>query len=161
VNSAAAAGREPHPLAAIRRVLLGTLLFGVAGMALELLLIGHVEGPLQYVPVVLLGIGLIALAWHALAPGAVTVRVVQVTMTLFVISGVCGVALHFRGNAQFELEMYPALEGTELIRETLTGATPVLAPGSMALLGLVGLAYTYRHPSLRNRSALSTQEMTQ
>jgi hypothetical protein len=154
MNSPAAAGLEPHSLAAIRRVLLGTLLFGVPGMALELLLIGHVEGSLQYVPVVLLGIGLVALAWHALAPGAVTVRVVQVTMTFFVISGISGVALHYRGNVQFELEMYPALEGTELIRRTLTGATPVLAPGSMALLGLVGLAQTYRHPSLQNRSAL-------
>jgi hypothetical protein len=38
--------------------------------------------------------------------------------------------------------------GFELVRNTLTGATPVLAPGSMSLLGLVGLAQVYRHPSL-------------
>jgi hypothetical protein len=161
MNSAAAAGPEPDPLAAIRRVLLGTLLVGVGGMAFELLLIGHVDGALQYVPVVLLGIGLVALAWHALAPGPVTVRVVQAMMTLFVVSGVAGVALHYRGNALFELEMYPTLEGTELMRKTLTGATPVLAPGSMALLGLVGLSQTYRHPGLRNRPAAWTQEVTQ
>jgi hypothetical protein len=36
--------------------------------------------------------------------------------------------------------MYPAMAGVELVRKPLTGATPVLAPGSMALLGLVGLA---------------------
>jgi hypothetical protein len=28
-----------------------------------------------------------------------------------------------------------------LVQKTMTGATPVLAPGTMALLGLVGLAY--------------------
>jgi hypothetical protein len=36
--------------------------------------------------------------------------------------------------------MYPAMAGVELVRKTLSGATRVLAPGSMALLGLVGLA---------------------
>jgi hypothetical protein len=38
-----------------------------------------------------------------------------------------------------------------LISKTLTGATPVLAPGSMSLLGVVGLAFTYRHPALRSQ----------
>ena len=36
--------------------------------------------------------------------------------------------------------MYPSMAGMKLVRDTLTGATPVLAPGSMALLRLVGLA---------------------
>jgi hypothetical protein len=48
--------------------------------------------------------------------------------------------------------MYPSLGGVQLVRETLTGATPVLAPGSMTLLGLVGLAHTYGHPQLRHAS---------
>jgi hypothetical protein len=43
--------------------------------------------------------------------------------------------------------MYPTMEGAELIRKTMTGATPVLAPGTMALLGIVGLTYAYRHPA--------------
>ena len=68
-------------------------------------------------------------------------------MLAFVASGGLGVALHYRGNEAFELEMYPSRAGFELVRETLTGATPVLAPGSMSLLGLVGLVVTYRHPS--------------
>ena len=59
-----------------------------------------------------------------------------------VASGLAGVILHYRGNEAFELEMYPTLSGAALVFETITGATPVLAPGSMALLGLVGLAAT-------------------
>jgi hypothetical protein len=43
--------------------------------------------------------------------------------------------------------------------KALTGATPVLAPGSMSLLGVIGLALTYRHPLLRDR-ALETAEET-
>jgi hypothetical protein len=109
-------------------------------MSLELLLIGHVEDPLQLVPILLLPAGLAAVAWHALRPGRATAREVQLVMALFVSSGALGVGLHYRGNQEFELEMYPEMSGLELVRATVTGATPVLAPGSMALLGLVGLA---------------------
>jgi hypothetical protein len=40
------------------------------------------------------------------------------------------------------------MAGTELITKVFTGATPVLAPGTMALLGMVGLMHTYRHPAV-------------
>ena len=108
---------------AIRRYLLLTLAVGMAGMTTELLLIGHVESVQQLIPVVLLGLGVAVLAWHAASPRAITVRTLQVTMVLF-------------------------LRGFEMIQKTLTGATPVLAPGSMTLLGLIGLTYSYRHPCL-------------
>jgi hypothetical protein len=127
-------------LAALRRLLLLTLAAGIAGIGLELLFIGHVEDRLQLVPVMLLAGGLAALAWHAAWPGRASVRAVRLLMVLFVASGLLGVGLHYRGNHEFEREMYPAMAGMELVRKTLTGATPVLAPGSMALLGLVGLA---------------------
>jgi hypothetical protein len=133
---------------AIRLYLLLTLAVGLAGMTTELLLIGHVESVQQLIPVVLLGLGVAVLAWHAAAPRAITVRALQVTMMLFVLSGLVGVGLHYRGNLEFELEMYPSMSGFEMIEKTLSGATPVLAPGSMALLGLIGLIHAFRHPCL-------------
>lgn len=139
---------ESTTLAVVRRWLLATLLAGTIGMEGELLLIGHFEKWPQLTPVVLLALGFAALTWHFAAPSRATVRVVRSLMLLFVASGVLGVALHYRGNVEFELEMYPAMAGMELVGKTLTGATPVLAPGSMALLGLVGLTQTYRHPAL-------------
>lgn len=117
---------------------------GIAGTALELLFIGHFADRLQLVPMVLLPAGLVALAWQALRPSVASARGVRLLMLLFVVSGLLGVSLHYRGNQEFELEMYPAMTGMELVRETLTGATPVLAPGSMVLLGLVGLAAVHR-----------------
>jgi hypothetical protein len=127
-------------LRGLRRFLLVIVMAGITGMSLELLFIGHLEDELQLVPIVLLPAGLIALAWHVSRPSRASARGVQSLMALFVASGLLGVGLHYRGNYEFELEMYPAMAGVELVRKTLTGATPVLAPGSMALLGLVGLA---------------------
>lgn len=149
---------EQPTLAGIRRLVLLILIVGVGGMGTELLLLGHVDGALQIAPVVLLGVGLLTLVWHAVAPGAASVRAVQATMALLVISGALGVVLHYRGNVEFELEMYPSLSGLELVGKTLTGATPVLAPGSMTMLGLVGLVHTYRHPRQRRRGAAHPQE---
>lgn len=39
--------------------------------------------------------------------------------------------------------------GSELVWDVLTGAMPALAPGSMALLGLIGFVITAGHPALQ------------
>ena len=143
----AAPSPEAPTLETIRRLLLGILLLGSLGMGAELLLIGHVESATQLIPVVGLALGAAGIAWLALAPRPAAVLSVRVLMTAFLVSGITGVVLHYRGNAAFEREIYPEMAGMELVRHTLTGATPVLAPGSMAILGLVGLAATYRHPA--------------
>ena len=131
----------------VRRLLLVILLLGLPGTGVELLLMGHTEGFWQLVPLVLIALSLLALGWHGVDRKAASLRVFQATMILFVMSGAAGVLLHYRGNVEFELEMYPTLSGWELLRKALTGATPALAPGTMLQLGLVGLTYTYRHPA--------------
>src|SRR5688500_6783427 len=131
-------------LTTIRRVLLAALLAGMAGTTGELLLIGHFEDSWQLVPILLLSLGTLVGVAHAFRPNVLTVRLMQLLMVLFVVSGGIGAVLHYQGNAEFELEMQPSLGGTELVKETMTGAFPVLAPGTMALLGLIGLAQTYR-----------------
>jgi hypothetical protein len=109
-----------------------------------LLLIGHFEDSWQLVPLVLLSAGTLVAVAHAVRPHALTVRLLQLLMGLFLVSGGIGMLLHYRGNTEFELEMHPSLAGVELVRESMTGAFPVLAPGTMVLLALVGLALTYR-----------------
>ena len=138
--------QETDALARIRTLLLVTLVVGIVGTGAELLLLGHFESTAQFVPLVLLATGLTAFGWHLAAPGPASVRALQVTMLLFIVSGGIGAGLHFDGNVEFELEMYPSMDGWELVGKTLTGATPVLAPGAMVLLGLVGLAHSYLHP---------------
>lgn len=145
------AGTESATLATIRRLLLGIVVVGVGGTAVELLLLGHFDGPAQVTPLVLLGLAGASLTWHIAAPAAAAVRTLQLTMMALIGAGVVGVGMHFDGNVEFERELYPSLAGIELVEKTLTGATPVFAPGSLTMLGLVGLAHTYRHPRLRNR----------
>lgn len=128
----------------LRRFLGAIFVFGGIGLAAELLLVGHVEDPWQLTPLVLIACGLGALAWDAVSPSTWSLTLCRVCAALLIAGGVVGLGLHYRSNVEFELEMYPDLQGFPLVREALTGAVPALAPGALIQLGLVGLAYTYR-----------------
>lgn len=133
---------------ALRTALLGLFLLGILGTGAELLLIGHIEDPWQLVPLGLFATALVVVAWYAVARSRSSIRVFQTVMLLHLGAGMAGTLLHYRGNVEFEVEMYPGIAGLELFREAMTGAFPALAPGSMILFGLIGLAWTFRHPAL-------------
>lgn len=136
----------PAPLPApgvLRRAILAILALGVVGTTAELLLLKHTEEFWQLVPVTLLAIAAVVLAWSALARSRTAARVLDMLMVLFVVSGAAGVVLHLKGNIEWELERTPDLGGVSLITHALMGATPALAPGSMLQLGLLGLLYGY------------------
>ena len=139
--------REPPTLVSIRRFLLIALAGGIVGTAGELVLLGHVESRAQWIPLAALGAATFVLLWHAVAPGRNSVRVLRLLMGAFIAAGVVGVGLHYDGNAEFERELHPGDSGLTFLAHVAAGATPVLAPGSMVLLGLVGIAHTYRHPA--------------
>jgi hypothetical protein len=140
---------ESAVLSALRALLAFILIVGMVGMGTELFLLEHTEDFWQWTPIVLMGSSLLILIWHFVTRSRVSLRVHQGIMILFVLSGALGSLLHFQGNAEFELEMNPAVQGAELFGKTMMGATPVLAPGTMIQLGLIGLAYAFRHPALR------------
>jgi hypothetical protein len=131
----------------LRRVLAALFLFGSVGTAAELLLLEHTEDAWQKAPLVLIAIGCVVLAVLAVRPSAAGLRTFQLAMVAYIASGVFGLGLHYQGNVEFELELQPGAAGLRLFWEALKGATPVLAPGTMALLGAIGLTYTYRHPA--------------
>ena len=142
------AGRaESTTLATLRKFLLASLAIGIVGTAGELVLLGHVESPAQWIPIMALGVAVLVLVWHAAAPTRATVRTLRLLMLVFVGSGIAGVGLHYDGNVEFERELHPKDEGLLFLQHTVAGATPVLAPGSMVLLGLLGFAHAYRHPA--------------
>ena len=134
-------------------MLAAIFLVGSIGTGLELVLLEHIEGIWQNVPLALIGIGCVALGALVFRPAITGLRAFQLTMWLFVASGLAGVVLHYQGNVEFELELSPDAEGWKLFWEALKGATPSLAPGTMTLLGALGLAYTYRHPVQEVRRA--------
>ena len=137
--------------ARLRDFVLWLFVAGAAASAIDLVVLGHFEDARQRVPLVLLPAGLLVVAWHRIRPGYPGARLLQATMALFIASGVLGLWFHYSGNLAFELELHPSLAGWELLRETLSGATPTLAPALMVQLGLLGLIHTYRHPILERR----------
>lgn len=132
----------------MRVLILIILYIGVVGTGAELILLGHYEDYRQWAPLVLFVAGLLAGLGLLARPGRTAIYMFRMVMVGFVVAGVVGMYFHYTGNAEFELEMYPAMAGGELIWESLTGATPALAPGTVTQLGLLGLTYTFRHPWL-------------
>jgi hypothetical protein len=143
--------RDSAPLGTLRTLLLAIVFIGILGTGVELVLLGHVEDWVQLSPILLLVVGVVVTIWQVATPSAASVRVLQLVMVLFVASGLVGIGYHYAGNEEFERELYPGVEGLTLVGESLAGATPVLAPGAMMLLGLVGLTYAHRHPHLSGR----------
>lgn len=131
-----------------RRLALIILFVGCAGTAAELVLLEHYEDPWQWTPIGLLALGLVWGGVSLWRPSRRGVRGMQAIMSAFIVAGGLGVYLHLKANLEFELELRPSMAGTELAVETLRGAMPALAPGTMFWLGLVGFLACFRHPAL-------------
>jgi len=131
----------------MRRALYWILVLGLLGTGVELLLLGHTEDVWQLTPLALIGLSLLTVAWRTFDRRASSLVAFRAAMALSAASGLVGTYLHYRGNVEFELEMSPELGGFELFAAAMTGATPALAPGAMALLGLIGLAAELRESS--------------
>ena len=136
-------------LTIVRRGLLAVLMLGIVGTGVELFLIAHYEDTLQLVPLALIAIASAVLVWHLIKSDALSVRGLQATMVLFVLAGAAGMWFHYRGGAEFQLEIDPAQRRWDIFTKVMRAkAPPVLASGVMVQLGLLGLVYTYRHPAL-------------
>jgi hypothetical protein len=137
----------------LRRSILAVFLLGCLGSAAELLLLGHDEDLPQFIPLVLFGLALALVAGFAASGRRAVLRSFQATMVLFLAAGLVGAGLHFQANREFQLEVDPSLAGWALISKALRAkAPPALAPGVMVQLGLLGLAYAYRHPRIDHTS---------
>ncbi len=144
-----------------RRLGLYLLLFGIAGTTAELIFLEHMEDRLQWTPVALLGLGLLLGGSVAFRPTRALVKGLRALMALYLPTAALGIYLHLKSNVEFELEMRPSMAGLELVVESLKGARPALAPGTMAQLGLLGLLVCFRHPALSAPGAESEQARTQ
>lgn len=108
--------------------------FSVVGIVLDLLLIGHYEDWRQLLPVVCLPVALLL----AYLPGS-KLKVLYYISLIVMLVGIVGVVLHLANNYEFEQEMRPNLAGAELMMRAFTGALPVMAPGALIPIGLIGL----------------------
>jgi len=122
--------------------LLITIIFMAFGTVTELFLIGHYEDNWQIVPIILIAATLV----NALIVSATDKSVFKISFkTLLVaclVSGVIGSYFHMQANMEFESEMHPTQPYFATFTESLSGALPILAPGSMIVFALIGYIYS-------------------
>ena len=145
--------------ATVRQLLLALVLIGIVGLAVELALLRHAESFSQWIPHVTLFIGLLATAAVYFRTGPRTLRVFQTMMIIFTAVGALGVYFHLHGNVEFAQERDPSLSGVRLLWKALRGASPALAPGALAQLGLLGLLYGYKHPALTRNNTSGSESV--
>ena len=160
LDAAPAAGPEAERDWPIRRLLLWVTLLGIVGLLLELVLLEHWESRTQWIPLAALVLGLVVALALLVRPTRGVVRLFRAISMAFVAAGLLGLWLHFDGNLAFEREDDPSATGVELVRRSVFGATPLLAPGALVQLGLIGLCITYRHPALRRGAVTAVRSGT-
>lgn len=140
---------------ALRRALLWLLLVGAGGTLADLLLAKHWKELPQWPPLVLLTLLAGASAW-ALGQGTRAAwRAVRAASWLCLPATAAGLFFHVKANVEWARDDQPALGGWPLVRDTLFGTLPTLAPGAMLYLGLIGLLAAWRLPASDSPSTIS------
>ena len=122
---------------------LSSLLF--AGTLLELFLVNHTESAIQWSAFVLAGIGLLVTLSVLAKRGPVTVSLLRWCMLLVIVGSLFGIYQHVSNNIAFEREIQSNATWSHLMWKGLSGANPLLAPGTLAVAGLLSLAGTYKY----------------
>ena len=139
----------PEPLIAIR---LRQLLWGIALLAtlftpLELIFSKHYQEPSMLIPFAMVGLALVGLLAVWRWPSRQILWLFQGVMGLLFVVSALGVWFHLQGNLEVVREVTPNLAGWPMLWKVLSGAAPALAPGLLAFVGMLGLAFTFQHPA--------------
>ncbi len=135
-------------LARLRRFLLATAATLLAGTVAELVLVGHTEDFMQWLPFALCGLGFAALALAFFRPRRGALLTLRAWALLAGAGSLLGVYQHVAGNLALQREVNPTATGTEVLWSALDGGNPLLAPGVLALAAALAFAATYRREEL-------------
>lgn len=119
-----------------------TLVFMAIGTCAELLLLHHYEDQWQLAPIVLILLSTVVFVLSLWKASKALIKLFKILMIGCAASGIIGAWFHLKANMEFEKELHPSSSGWTLISETLSGALPALAPGSMIVFALIGYMYT-------------------
>jgi hypothetical protein len=140
-------------LQALRIYLLAIIALVLCGLELELLMLEHVNTPLQLLPVGFVGGGIASVLWSLISPNGTCLRILKGVLMACTIIGALGIAIH---SAFYVSDKWNKAHG----RRGLEREVPPLAPGAMLPLGLMGLACTFRHPLLEEEFGRNYQSIT-
>jgi len=117
----------------------------------ELTFLNHWKQTIQFLPFALSGLGLITLAFAYFCPSRTVLTGMRWSMFVIAACSLIGFYEHMSNNYSFWLEVKPNTTTWALIKATLGGANPVLAPGILMLGAVIGLMAIYKHPLLENK----------
>lgn len=129
----------------LRLFLLGLASLLFAGTLLELWLVNHTEDAIQWLAFGLAGIGLLLTLIVLARRGPTTVLLLRWSMLLVIVGSLFGIYEHVSNNIAFEREIQPGASLNQLLWRGVSGANPLLAPGTLAVAGLLSLAGTYKY----------------
>jgi hypothetical protein len=118
-----------------RRGLLLIALATFLGVALELVLTEHYKEPAQLIPIVLCVLGAAATAAGWRWPNPSIIALGRALIGLLAIGALFGMREHWEFNAGFAAETTPSGDQAAILRKTLGGAAPLLAPNVLILAG--------------------------
>ncbi len=143
---------DSQKLRRLRRFLL-LLVVGLCVLTMiELWLEEHVED-LQLVPFFLCSLTLVTVLVYWRRPQRQTLIALRASLLLLVIGSLAGIYLHVTGNLAFALEIRPNAGIAEVWYEALSGGSPLLAPGILALAASLAGAATWRQDPAADSSS--------
>jgi hypothetical protein len=161
LNMEARADNQAAPLHRLRGTMAALFFISSLGMIAELLLTEHAEDFWQKFPLVLLGVGVVALFLTVISNSRILLWLLRLVLVVQIVSSAVGGYFHHKAREEFQLEAYPDLAGWALFKEAFAQRNPPpLAPGAMALIGFLGLGWSYRHPATGKRGSSGAQTIT-
>ena len=133
-----------------RRFLLWVASFTCIFTFIELWLEEHYGTTTQWIPFVLCGLGLLVIWAVLFNANRASIIALRVIMALNLAGSVFGIYEHLEHNLLFELEIRPGAEPSDVFMYAFRGASPILAPGILALASLLAGGATYYHPELQS-----------
>lgn len=120
------------------------------GTPIELWFTEHFKSPVQFIPFILSGLGLLAVAIALIWTKRSSLLSLRVVMIVVIMGSALGLYEHLAHNLAFELDIRPNSTLGAVFIDALSGASPLLAPGILALGAVLAIAATYYHPALGN-----------
>lgn len=135
----------------------------LAGLALlttlaELWLQDHYKSLTQLIPWGLGGVGLVALLVAGFLPRFLTLWLLRLVMAGLALGGLGGMLIHLIENFEFQRDIHPGANLSDIWLATLKGAAPLLAPGALVFAALIAIAATWKHPLLTKASTPNQPE---
>ena len=117
----------------------------------ELFFLSHWDETIQFLPFALSTLGLVTLALAYFRPSRGILSGMRWSMFVIAACSLIGFYEHMLINYEFWLEIKPDATTWDLIKATVEGANPVLAPGILMLGAVIGLMAIYKHPLLETK----------